>query len=87
MKLKLSFEPRYALVGLPLAMAILLQCSSARANIYATNIKLNDGLTNVTSAADAPVTISYILNEPATAGVEIDFLSGSSVAGSLVLAE
>lgn len=85
MKLKPTFEARYAFLGLPLAIAILLQCSSARANVYATNIKLEGGTTNITRAAGEVVNISYILNEPATAGVEIDFVSGSSVVGRVVV--
>src|SRR5215475_3470091 len=47
---------------------------SARANVYATNIKLNGGNTNLTLLPGDPVTITYILNEPASLGVTMYFL-------------
>jgi hypothetical protein len=51
----------------------------ARANVYATNIKINDGLTNVSVTAGTLVQISYILNEPASAGVQVNILNGSKL--------
>jgi hypothetical protein len=60
---------------------------SARANVYATNIKLNGNLTNSVSVGQgSSVTITYILNEPATAGVTIDILSGETVIRSISVA-
>lgn len=57
----------------------------ARANVYATNIKLNGGLANLSIPPGQPVTISYILNEPASLGVTLDVLSGATVVRSLSL--
>ena len=56
---------------------------SARANVYATNIKLNGSLTNTTSGLGSPVNISFILNEQATLGTTINILSGSTVLRSI----
>src|SRR4051794_36558585 len=57
---------------------------SAKANVYATNIKLNGSITNaVNTSQGSSVTISYILNEAATAGVTIDILSGVTVVRSI----
>ncbi|MDQ6630427.1 MAG: hypothetical protein M3Y82_01560, partial [Verrucomicrobiota bacterium] len=56
--------------GLALAFASQFMASDARANVYATNIKLNGNLTNSVSVGQgSPVQITYILNEAATAGV------------------
>src|SRR5690349_7451363 len=60
--------------------------SSARANVYATNIKLNDATNNVTIGLGGGVGINYILNEPASAGVTIKILSGSTVVRSIGVA-
>lgn len=57
---------------------------AARANVYATNIKLNGGMNSITNAASGtPVTISFILNEPATMGTTVNILSGTNVVRSL----
>jgi hypothetical protein len=55
----------------------------ARANVYATNIKLN-GSTNGTASTGASVPISYILNEPALLGVTLKVLAGTNVIRTLV---
>src|SRR5215467_8607264 len=55
---------------------------SARANVYATNIKLNGGLTNATTV---PATISYVLNEPASLGVTVKILFGSTVVRTITI--
>ena len=57
----------------------------AQANVYPTNLKINDGFTNVTVSAGSSVQISYILNEPASAGVTIQVLSGNATVRSIVL--
>ena len=62
-----------------LALSLLLANLPARANVYATNLRLNGGFTNVTIAPGGSVNLSYILNEPATAGVTIEVLCGSAV--------
>ncbi len=59
---------------------------SARANVYATDIKLNGGSTNITSPPGAPVNITFILNEPATLGTTINIFSGANVIRTLNIA-
>jgi hypothetical protein len=66
--------------------AALVQCPSARANVYATNIKLNDGITNITTTAGEDVKISYILNEPASAGLKIAISSTAGMVRQISLA-
>ncbi|SPE51501.1 conserved exported hypothetical protein [Verrucomicrobia bacterium] len=58
---------------------------SARANVYATDIRLNGGTTNVNLPAAGSVSISYILNEPASLGATINILNGTSVVRALAL--
>ena len=65
---------------LTLLSAGLMVAGSARANVYASNIKVNGTQTNsVSTAQGSSVAISYILNEAATAGVTINISSGGSV--------
>jgi hypothetical protein len=59
--------------------------NSSRANVYATNIKLNGSLTNTSVLPGVPVSISYILNEPATVAVALSILSGTNVVRSFVI--
>ena len=69
------------------ALALLWTAPSARANVYATNIKLAGSLTNnVTSGAGVPLTITFILNEAATAGTTINILSGGTSVRTLTIA-
>lgn len=42
-----------------------------RANVYPTNLRVKGSVTNVTTAPGDNVTISYLLNEPASAGVTV----------------
>ena len=55
-------------------LLVLLLVPRAQANVYATNIRLNGSLTNVTVSGS--VTISYTLNEPASAGLILEIKSG-----------
>jgi hypothetical protein len=55
----------------------------ALANVYATDIRLNGGTTNLSVSLGSSVTIRYRLNEAATAGVTADILSGGTVIRSL----
>jgi hypothetical protein len=74
-------------VGLLLLMLILFAAPhSARANVYATNIKINDGITNISVTAGSSVHISYILNEPASGGVLIKILEGTNTVRTISLA-
>jgi len=59
---------------------------SAKANVYATNIKLNGATNNVDLASGGTLQISYILNEAATAGVSIDIFSGGTVIRTIAIA-
>ena len=74
------------LQGLAIALALTSLTWSARANVYATNIKVNGSTNSPTVFAGNNVIISYILNEPASAGVTIKILSGSTVIRSLAMA-
>jgi hypothetical protein len=62
-------------------LIILFFCSEepVQANVYATNVKLNGSLNNAVLVPGTSVTISYILNEPATAGVTVQVLQGENV--------
>jgi hypothetical protein len=51
---------------------------SARANVYATDIRLDSSLTNINHSGATPLTITYHLNQPATLGVTIDIWQGTS---------
>jgi hypothetical protein len=65
--------------GLALALALATSTPSAHANVYATNIKLNGSLLDVSVAAGASVSISYVLNDTASSGVTVKILSGATV--------
>ena len=71
--------------GLGLAVALTTTAPSARANVFASNVKINGGTSNVSVAPGASVSISYILNEPASAGVTIKILSGTTAVRTISL--
>jgi len=50
---------------------------SAHANVYATNLRLNGGVTNV-SLGNNGISLTYILNESASAGVKIEIKTGTN---------
>jgi len=58
----------------------------AHANVYATDIKLNGGSNSITNASGTSVSISYILNEPATLGTTVNIFSGTNVIRALSFA-
>jgi hypothetical protein len=58
---------------------LLLHGASVRANVYATDIKLNGSLDAGIIVPGGSLTISYILNETATAGVSVRIYSGAEV--------
>ncbi len=66
--------------------AALSAAPNARANVYASNIKLNGNLSSVTNGSGTPVTISYILNEPASLGTTVKILSGTNVVDTISVA-
>ena len=77
-----SLPSRAVIGGLALAAA----APSARANVFASNVKINGGITNLAVAPGTNVSISYILNEPASAGVTISILSGATAVRTINLA-
>src|SRR5581483_10668370 len=69
-----------------LSLAVFLfltHASSAYANVYATNIKVNGSLTGVSVPTGGSANISYILNEPASGGAMIRILSGNTIVRSI----
>src|SRR5947207_13601636 len=65
-------------------MLSLLLARSVRANVYATNVRLNGGATNVMFLTATNIDISYILNEAAT-GVVININLGDATARTINL--
>ena len=74
------------IAGAALALALTAAAPSAQANVFASNVKINGGLSNVSVAPGASVSISYILNEPASAGMTIQILSGATAVRTISLA-
>jgi hypothetical protein len=62
-----------------IVLAGLLLSTTARANIYATDVKLNGARNPVTGVPPVTNTITYILNEPATLGTTINISSGGTL--------
>jgi hypothetical protein len=69
--------------GLVLGLAILGFTGRSKANVYATNIRINGGTTNILTAPTNVITITYLLNEPASLGTTVQILSGATVVRSL----
>jgi hypothetical protein len=70
------------LLALPL---LLSNAVSVRANVYATNIKVNGGLSAVGVPLGATAQISYILNEPASGGVIIKISSTNALVRTITI--
>jgi len=68
-----------------LAFTLLIPVRPAVAHVYPTNLKINDGFTNVSVTAGSSVRISYILNEPASGGVLIKILDGTNAVRTISL--
>src|ERR1035437_10413110 len=81
-----DLQCHWIVTGLALALALTAFAPSAHANVYATNIKINGGTTNVSVQAGTNVNISYILNEPASAGVTVKVLSGATPVRTISIA-
>jgi hypothetical protein len=86
MKLKQYLQRGWSIRAWVLGLCLVALAPSARANVYATNIKLNDSLTNVTVLQADNVNITYLLNEPASSGVTLNILSGTNVVRTLTAA-
>jgi hypothetical protein len=66
--------------SLCLCLAIILGSAfAARANVYATNPKLNGSSGDLATAQGNPTAIGYILNEPANLGVTVQIWSGATL--------
>ena len=78
---------RFTIKTWMLAVPLLL-CTAlwARANVYATNIKINGSLASAFIPTNGTARITYILNEPASSGVTIRVLSGSTVVRTIAIA-
>ncbi len=63
----------------------MLLAGSAVANVYPTNLRFNGAAANVFVSAVTNINISYILNEPATAGVVINIKSGETILRTISL--
>jgi hypothetical protein len=79
---------RLSLFAAASALALLWTAPSARANVYATDIKLNGSLTSSTVGAGSgePFTITFILNQAATYGTTISILSSGNPVRTLTIA-
>ena len=71
--------------ALALALALAMAVPPAHANVFASNVKINGGVTNVAVAQGTSLTISYILNEPASSGVTIKILSGATAVRTITI--
>ncbi len=76
---------RLIIRGMAIGLAISFLTPSARANVYATSLKLNGSTNDPTIGAGEEVSISYILNEPASAGVTIRILSGTTAVRTITI--
>lgn len=75
------------ITGLALGLALAMCAPSARANVYASNIKINGVLTGSAKVGQgSSVNISYILNEPASLGLAIQIFSGASLKRTIPIA-
>jgi flagellar hook capping protein FlgD len=84
--LAIRLLPVRLIVRCMVTSSVLLSALSIRANVYPTNIKINDGFNNITVSAGTSVRISYILNEPASAGVLLKVLSAGTPVRTISLA-
>lgn len=71
-----------------LALAITSLPSRAHANVYATNVRVNNGTTNITALPGGTntIAISYLLNEPASLGATVQIFSGTTVVTNMFFA-
>lgn len=72
--------PQLAVAPFLVSIALLTSALPSRANVFASNIRLNGGSTNALVGPGGSVTISYILNEAASSGIKVEIIgSGSTV--------
>jgi hypothetical protein len=85
--MKRSIHPTSSLLIAALALPLLSFVQSARANVYASNIKINGVLTGSSPIGQGGgAAISYILNEPASAGLTIKIFSGATPVRTISIA-
>ena len=83
MKLNRELPRSSVFGGLVIGVTLLGFVVRCDANVYATNIRINNGTTNIVTAPTNAITITYLLNEPASLGTTVQILSGTNVALSL----
>src|SRR5580765_7432469 len=57
----------------------------SHANVYATNIRLNGGLTNIVVTGGTDIAITFSLNESATLGLTLNINSGATTVRTIAL--
>jgi hypothetical protein len=65
--------------SLALALALMSSATTARAYVYATDIRIDGSLTGVNTPMGSPVSITYRLNQTADRGVTVKILQGNTV--------
>jgi hypothetical protein len=80
--MNLHQKPRLKLLLPGVILALSLATLRSQANVYATNIRVNGDITNVVASGGDTITITYLLNEPASLGTTIEFLSGNTIVRS-----
>jgi hypothetical protein len=73
----MKIKCRCQVLGVALVF-LLVSHFSARANVYATDIRIGGSLNAGVVVPGTPVTISYILNDEASAGVTVRIFSGTN---------
>jgi hypothetical protein len=68
MKLNRELPWNLLLCTLVLGLGLLAFAPEIRANVFATNIRINGGTTNIVASTGETFSVSYLLNEPASAG-------------------
>lgn len=84
MKLKQRWAWTSVWGGLVLGLVGMF-AAQCQANVYPSDVRLNGGSTNVTALPGDTLTISYVLNEPASLGATVQILSGTTVVQTLDL--
>ena len=69
--------------SLALALAFLSATTTARANVYATDIQVNGSLASTNAFEGSSVSITYRLNQTADRGVTVNILQGNTVVGTI----
>jgi len=69
--------------SLALALALISSATTARANVYATDIQINGSLTSARAGTGSSITITYRLNQTADRGVMVNILQGATVVAAI----